>query len=100
MLIVILIGIVTLLITLLVVKKLKNSQKFDKFVKSLTEEQELEEPKTGEVINKISAAEQSLLNKAKKQKKDTERLKKDTEAIGNYLTDKGVTKPNKGKGAE
>lgn len=100
MLIAILLGLVTLLVTLLVIKKLKNSKKFDKFVKSLMEEQELEEPKTGEVINKISAAEQALSNKAKQQTKEAKRLNKDTEAIGDYLSDKGVTKPSKGKGAE
>ena len=100
MVIVILIGLATFLLVLLVYKKLKNSPKFDKFVNSITEEQELKEPKTGEVINKISAAEQALSNKAKQQKKEVERLNKDTEAIGDYLTEKGVTKPSKGKGTK
>lgn len=96
----VLLAIVSVLLIVVIYKRLKNSSKFDKFVKDITEEQELEEPKPGEVIKKINTAEQALLHKAEQQNKDAKRLKKDSEAIGTYLSDKGVIKPNKGKGTK
>lgn len=96
----VLLAIVSVLLVVVIYKRLKNSSKFDKIVKDITEEQELEEPKTGEVIKKINTAEQALLHKAEDQEKEAKRLNKDSEAIGNYLSDKGVIKPNKGKGTK
>ena len=90
----ILAGIVTLLLVLSIIKLLKNSYRFDKIVKSITEQQELRDPKTGEIINKLSAAEQALSNKAQQQKKEVDQLNRDNNVINEYLTNKGVTKSN------
>jgi len=52
------------------------------------------------VINDISAAEQTLKATAKAQDAEAEKLQKDSAKIGDYLADRGVVKPNKGKEAD
>lgn len=98
--IIILLAILALLVSLLVYKKLNSSPKFDAFVKGVTEEQDIREPKAGEVIKKIGAAEEALKHKAEADKKQAERLQKDADAVGKFLTDRGVVKTEKGKEAE
>ena len=97
--IIILLAVCAILFVLWLATKFKNSPKFDKVVKDITEEQPLAEPKSGEVIKKISAAEQNLKKKAAANTKEAERLQKDADTVGDFLTDRGVVKPdNKGKG--
>lgn len=96
----ILLAIGSVLFVIWIFTKLKNSSKFDKVVKDITEEQPLAEPKTNEVINKIGEAEHALKNRAEADKKESERLEKDAKIVGNFLTDRGVVKVDKPKEGE
>lgn len=95
--IIIILVILCLLFALWIFTKSKNSAKFNEVVKDITEEQPLSKPKTGEIINKISVAEQALKNKVAEEVKEAERLYKEASSVGEFLASRGVVKPDKGK---
>ncbi len=96
--IIIILSVLCVLFALWVFTKSKNSKKFNEVVKDITEEQPLSDPKTGEVIKNINAAEQSLKKKAAEDKKEAERLQKNASNVGDFLASRGVVKSEKGKG--
>ncbi len=81
----ILIAVFVILVGVYAFIKFKNSPKFDCAVKKMTEEQPMAEPKTGEVIKKIGAAETALGNKAKRQEKEIKKTQEDNKQIEDYL---------------
>lgn len=91
----ILLAVVSILFVIWLFTKLKNSSKFDRVVKDITEEQSLAEPKTNEAITKIEKAEHALKNRAKADEKESERLKEDAGKVGDFLADRGVVKTDK-----
>jgi len=96
----IILAIGAVLLSIWIGMKLKNSAKFDKVVKDITEEQDISPKKTDGVIKDISVAEQKLKTKAAQQKKEADQLQKESAKIGDYLADRGVVKPKKGKEAD
>jgi hypothetical protein len=85
------------LLVLWIIVKLKNSYKFDRIVKEITEEKNIDEPKTDEVIQKIGLAEQTLKEKASREKEEAKKYIKDSQTIGEYLVDRGVAKTDQEK---
>ncbi len=98
--VIILLIIGAILLALLIGTLLKNSRKFDTVVNEITEEQDIAPKKTDGVIKDISAAEKALQATAKAQKAEADKLQKESTRIGDYLTDRGVVKPKKGKEAD
>lgn len=80
------------------VLKLRNSKLVNKIDAEIHNDPDTGEPKTGEVIKKISAAEKALEKKAANDEKEAERLQKDASNVGDFLASRGVVKPDKGKG--
>lgn len=95
--IIIMLAICAVLFALYLATKLKNSRRFETIVKDITEEHDLDPQTTEGVIKDISAAEKALQAKAKAQKVEADKLQKDSAKIGEYLADKSVVKPVKGK---
>ena len=85
-------AVLAILFCLWLVIKLKNSPTFDKVVNEITEEHDLDEPKTGEVIKGIDEAEKSLKDRSKQHVDEIKRLEKDNKQIGDYLGKKGKGK--------
>lgn len=97
----ILIAVGAILLVIWIGVKLKKSLKFGEIVKDITEEPILNAPKTNEMIKDIGAAEKALQAKANAQAKEAEKLQKDSEMIGDYLTGKNNNvKATNGKEAE
>lgn len=96
----IMLGIFAVLLSICIGIRLKGSPKFDKVVKNITEEIDITPKQTDGVIKDISVAEQALKAKAKLQKDEAQKLQKESTKIGDYLADRGVVKPKKGKEAD
>lgn len=95
--IIILIVIAAVWLVVTITRKLSKSKWFDKVVNDLTETPITDEPKTSEVLKKIGAAEHALKQKSKEQEVEAKKLVEDNKKIGDYLADRGVVKPDKGK---
>jgi len=96
----VILGICAVILSIWIGMKLKNSATFDSVVNDITEEHDIAPKKTDGVIRDISAAEQKLKATAAQQKKEADQLQKESAKIGDYLADRGVVKPKKGKEAD
>lgn len=96
----IILAIFAILLSIWIGMKLKKSARFDTVVKEITEEQDIAPKKTDGVIKDINAAEQTLKRQSKLQKEEAKKLEAESTKIGDFLADRSVVKPKKGKEAD
>jgi hypothetical protein len=77
--------------------KMKKSLKFDNLIKDITEPVDVTPKTTVDVMKDISVSEKALQETAKADEAEAKRLQKDSAKVGDYLADRNVVKPKKGK---
>ena len=80
-----LIVIIGLVIACLIYSQVRNSPGLNKFIKNITETEDIKPPTPDDYIKDISEAERSLIDQQKAAEKEAEDAKEKSAKIGDYL---------------